>query len=383
MPVVMCSRKFRATIMFKKFWTRLAFFSVILPGFAFSARALIFNVTYDASVTSLPNAAQIETAFGIATQTIQALYTNASSVNVTVFFSSDVALGESDGNYVGSGSFLYPQLKAVLSAARTTAADSNSVASLPANDPTSGTWYVARAEAKALELSSLTFSNIFRLNPRDTISDGSITFASTVSYNFDPTNRAAVFTNYDFIGVAEHELTEVMGRSTFDLSSDYVPYDLFRFTAAGARSLNANDSNVYFSTDNGTTVLKYFNPNNGGDIQDWADSASPDSFDAFLSTSAIGRLTAADLATLDVIGYALNFAKPRLTGGRLTNGNFKIGFTNVTGLNFSVLATTNLSMSVSNWTNLGPPLESPAGQYQITDTQAATSPIRFYRVRLN
>src|SRR5258708_31706581 len=59
-------------------------------GFATQTRALTFNITYDSSVTSQPNAAQIETAFGIATQTMQALYTNSSSVNITVFFSSSV-----------------------------------------------------------------------------------------------------------------------------------------------------------------------------------------------------------------------------------------------------------------------------------------------------
>src|ERR1019366_524409 len=182
------------------------------------------------------------------------------------------------------------------------------------------------------------------------ISDGNIGFGTNVDYNFDPTNRAAVFGNYDFIAVAEHEITEVMGRTTFDLeeSGDYVPYDLFRFTAGGTRSFLANDNNVYFSVNNGVTALKYFNPNNGGDIQDWTPSTPPDSYDAYISNGQIGRLSYADLTALDVIGYKLNFSAPRLTGTPLANGNFKISFTNVTGLNFVVLATTNLSLSASN-----------------------------------
>jgi hypothetical protein len=363
----------------EKFVARLLILGVF--SLVSSAHALTFNITYDSSVTSQANAAQITNAFGIATQTIQTLYTNSSSVNIFVYFSSSVGLGASQTSFVGSGGFLYPQLTNVLRSARTTAADSNSVASLPASDPTGGAWYLARAEAKALELSSLTFSNLFQINPNDTNQDGTIGFASTVSYNFDSTNRAAVFTNYDFIGVAEHEITEVMGRSTLGLAGNYVPYDLFRFTNSGARSFNPNATNVYFSINNGVTSLKSFNPaGNGGDIQDWATSTPPDSYDAFISNSQIGKLSSADLTAVDIIGYNLNFTAPRLTGATLANGNFKINFTNVTGMNFVVLATTNISLSISNWTNLGTPTESPAGQYQFTDTQANKA--RFYRVSL-
>jgi len=172
-----------------------------------------------------------------------------------------------------------------------------------------------------------------------------------------------------------------MGRSTFGLSGNYQPYDLFRFTASGTRSFNVNDSNVYFSDDNGVTVLKYFYGDvNTGDIQDWADSATPDAYDAYLSNGHEGRLSFADLTALDIIGYKLNFPAPRLTGTPLANGNFKIAFTNVTGMNFVVQATTNLSLSTGNWTNLGAPVESPAGQYQFTDTHASNA--RFYRVSL-
>src|SRR5258708_33978061 len=102
-------------------------------GFATQMRALTFNITYDASVTNQPNAAQIETAFGIATQTMQALYTNSSSVNITVYFSSSVGLGASQNTLWGS--FDYETLTNALRSARTTTADSNSVASLPALDP--------------------------------------------------------------------------------------------------------------------------------------------------------------------------------------------------------------------------------------------------------
>jgi hypothetical protein len=68
---------------------------------------------------------------------------------------------------------------------------------------------------------------------------------------------------------------------------------------------------------------------------------------------------------------------------KLGNGSIQIGFTNVTDAVFPVLATTNLSQSVSNWTTIGFATESPvgSGQFPFTDTQATNYPQRFYRIR--
>ena len=65
----------------------------------------------------------------------------------------------------------------------------------------------------------------------------------------------------------------------------------------------------------------------------------------------------------------------------LANGTFQITFTNAPGLGFEVLASTNIALSVTNWTVLGAPTESPAGQYQFIDS-AASNQQRFYRVKL-
>ena len=348
----------------------LAAFALALP-----ANAMTFNVTFDSSVTNLANAAQVEAAFTNATRVFQSLYTNVMTVNLTIYFSSGVALGQSGFGLTGNPT--YAQVTNALRAARTTAADSNSVASLPPNDPTGGSiWWIPTAEAKALNGFLGTATN-------DPTEDGSVTFASTVSFTFDATNRA-VPGKYDFISVAEHEISEVLGRGySLNVGGDgYQPYDLFRFTNSGARSVNVNDTNVYFSVNNGVTALKYFYTNaNFGDVQDWQKSNPADSYDAFLTIGQEGLLSSADLTGLDILGYNLNFAIRRLSGARLGNGSFQLTFTNVSGLNFSILASTNIAAAVTNWSVLGAPVENPAGQYQFTDL--VTNKARFYRVRLN
>ncbi len=256
-------------------FVRSVFTAAILLALKLPAPALTFNVTFDGSVTILTNATQVETAFTNATLVFQNLYTNPMTVNLTVFFSSGVNLGQSGIALTGNPT--YVQLTNALRAARTTAAASNSVASLPPTDPTpnssAGTnWWVPTTEAKALNGS-------FGVTTNNSSQDGSVTFASTVSYTFDPTNRA-VSGKFDFIAVAEHEISEVLGRiDGLNIGNGgYVPYDLFRFTNNGARSLNVNSTNVYFSVDDGVTSLKTFNTNgNGGDLQDWASSSTADS----------------------------------------------------------------------------------------------------------
>ena len=70
------------------------------------------------------------------------------------------------------------------------------------------------------------------------------------------------------------------------------------------------------------------------------------------------------------------------TIAHLGNGSLQFSFTNVTDAVFPVLATTNLTLSLNNWTPIGYATESPvgSGQFPFTDTQATNYPQRFYRL---
>ncbi len=65
-----------------------------------------------------------------------------------------------------------------------------------------------------------------------------------------------------------------------------------------------------------------------------------------------------------------------------TNG-FKLTFTNLTGLSFSILSTTNLALPKSSWKIQGYATEYPtnSGHYQFTDTTATNSVFKYYSIR--
>ena len=73
-----------------------------------------------------------------------------------------------------------------------------------------------------------------------------------------------------------------------------------------------------------------------------------------------------------------------LTGAvTLAGGAFQLCFTNLSGLGFTILGTTNLAVPFADWTVLGAAVESPAGSgnYQFTDTRNTNNATEFYRVR--
>jgi hypothetical protein len=217
----------------------------------------------------------------------------------------DVGWGEVAGQALGSGAlaesetnlglFCYSQVRTALAGDAKSADDSTAVASLPGSDPTGGGSFVlSTADAKALGLG--TSASV----------DGYVGFSSGANYTFDPSNRA-VSGAYDFIGVAEHEISEVMGRIALlgtplgGLSRTYTALDLFRYSSPGARQLVAGNA-AYFSLDGGNTNLNNFNTLSGEDAGDWASGGGNDSYNASVASGVAEPVTANDLRVMDAIG---------------------------------------------------------------------------------
>ena len=296
------------------------------------AYGLVINPTFDSTITtglSPATAAQWESAINYADLQYENLFTDPISINIT--FAAGSGLGSSSTNlqYVAnSNNSTYAAMKSALAADSKSANDATAVANLPATDPTGGgSFIVSTAEAKALGLSSGTGS------------DGTITLGTGNPYTFDPNNRA-VPGDYDFIGVAEHEISEVMGRigilgSTLGTGQAlYDPLDLFGYTGPGALDIKPNQASVYFSINGGHTLLKlYNNGSNGGDNKDWGSGFSPDSYDAFATLGAKEDISAVDKIEMDVIGY--DPAPPKNLTWNTVGGTWNTVSTNQPWLNGS------------------------------------------------
>ena len=64
-----------------------------------------------------------------------------------------------------------------------------------------------------------------------------------------------------------------------------------------------------------------------------------------------------------------------------TNGAFQFSFTNTPGMSFTVLSSTNVAASLTNWTVLSAASEVAPGQFQFSDPETTNLTERFYRVR--
>lgn len=139
--------------------------------------------------------------------------------------------------------------------------------------------------------------------------DGWIGFSSTNSFDFSNSGVPAPG-QYDFIAVAEHEISEVLGRiSTIGTTGIPSILDQLRFSSPGTLA-TASSETAYFSLDNGTTNLGNFNTAGSGDLGDWTTTGTlaTDAYAAAATPGAIGALSASDILLMNAIGYAYNQA---------------------------------------------------------------------------
>ena len=264
---------------------------------------MILNLTYDASVANAP--AAFTTALNSVENWFQTNFKDAVTVNIAVGYGevkgTPIGPGTYGSSYTNMGWYSYTQLKNALVADVSSAADTSAVASLPSADPIGGSYAVPLAQAKALGLSNSTGI------------DGYVGF-NTNGFDYDNSNGISPG-QADFFGTAVHEISEVMGRLLWDVSSGFHgALNLFHFTSPGVRTFSATTPG-YFSPDNGVTHLGNFNTSPGSDFGDWDASVPNDVFNASGGGGVVGTISAGDVTEMDVLGW------DRVTGSDLIVSN--------------------------------------------------------------
>jgi len=228
-------------------------------------------------------------------------YDQTFTANVTVTI--DVGYGELDGQPIAaedlgeSEQINVSQVNYSAVVDALIAENAPGAATLPASPPAGnpGTLYMATAEQKALGL----------LPSNDNL-DGYIGFADAPNLFSYTIGSAPPANEYYFVGVVEHEISEVMGRTSYlNYPGAYSLMDLFRYAGADARQFTTGAPS-YFSIDGGVTDLNNWNnfqTGNGGDLGDWAPSAGNDAYDDNSNPGIVNSVTPTDLTLMAAIGW--------------------------------------------------------------------------------
>ena len=272
---------------------------------------LVINPTFDASITSDPNAATIMNTINAAIAVYQAQFSDSVTVSIK-FREMTSGLGQSS-TYVANIS--YTNYLAALSTQAAGANDASALATLPggAYNPVNGNTLMW---AKLANLRALGFG----ADPPVGQPDSTISLNASIC-NLDRSSIDPM--KYDLMAVVSHEIDEALGLGSAlnglknGASAPTGPVfgeDLFRYDQLYNRSFNTTlTSQAFFSID-GATQLARFNQDAGGDFGDWFSDGtqSPQVQDAFGTKGATPDL-GVELTALDVIGYTLVSPPPTPT----------------------------------------------------------------------
>ncbi len=160
------------------------------------------------------------------------------------------------------------------------------------------------------------------------------------------------------------------------VTNDFWQYDA-AFSTATNLQFKFTANGVWTSANWGLNLQTQTNPPLAGT----GISFSTNNISASVTGNAVYRFTFND-ATLAYTLQQLTISPAGLTAQIiLSNQACAFSFTNAPGAPFTVLASTNLSLPLSNWLVLGKAIESPPGAYQFTHLAASNSPRFFYRLR--
>jgi len=312
------------------------------------AHALVIDAGFEASITSAPNAATIETAIDTAVDAIASLYSNPGTVSI-LFTTAPTASGVLSDSSTVEDTETYSSYIALLNTdatanpANTTLA--TAVANLGYGNDANGSRDIAAStallrvglgDASVTPCYNSTGVVITSCNGAGAglgLYDGVITLSSNQPIDY---TRPVASGYYDAIRIVEHETDEVLGGggagstlnaiATYGLNNIYHPLtlfdgplDLYRYsaphtpsfcTAAATPSALCTSSTTptaYFSVNGGVTAIVGFNQASGGDFGDFLSSSGcPDYVqDAFTCPNQQANETASspEYLMLEALGY--------------------------------------------------------------------------------
>ncbi len=243
------------------------------------------QLDYTSSTSAAP--AAFKTALQYAATQLDALITNNITLSISVTWDTSVFAEGGFSGYYDS----YASVAAALKSHASTPTAIEAASHLPTTDPYASELVLSNAQAQALGFATGSYG------PG---ADGAVTFGADASQLDFSTTNFAVSGEYDFIGVAEHELTHALGRTTNGNDNPSYIMDLYRYASNGTLQTNGA-STTYFSIDGGATALDTFATSS--DYGDWSTSATADSFDATSYPDVANTISSADTILLGALGF--------------------------------------------------------------------------------
>jgi hypothetical protein len=287
-----------------------------------TASSFTITATFDASITSNPNAAALENAITTAIADYPANFSD--NINVAITFKTMTSgLGQSSTLYFPS--FSYSSFLSGLKASSSTADDATAYSRLPnsSTNPVNGSSSlgVKTANVRAVGLNGSTGGQ----------PDGTISINTSLTTPGGPGTTG----QYDMISVVQHEIDEVLGMgSVLPSSGAPFPTDLFRYNSSGARSFALSPSaTAFLSIDTTTRIVQFNNVDNDADSGDWATTSSAQVQDAFGTPGSHPRLANSEMVNLDVIGYH------RVSPNSFTDTPLTVGVTPIKAVHVTELRT--------------------------------------------